>query len=53
MIRDWDEEVCSLCGFKFESCGYSYEGYWRLTWSLTLRPVKLVEVHANKTGHSR
>ena len=24
-----------------------YDGHWRLTWSLTLKPVGLVEIHTN------
>jgi hypothetical protein len=26
---------------------YVVDGYWRLTWSLILGPVKLMEVHPN------
>ena len=51
VIRAWDQEVCSLCGLRFESCGCSYDGHWRLTWSLTSRPVGLVEVRASWPGH--
>jgi len=47
VIKIWDQEVCSLCGLRFESCGYSYDGHWRLTWSLTSGPVGLVEVHTS------
>jgi len=43
----WDQEVCSLCGLRFESRGCSYDGHWKLTWSLTSGPVGLVEVHAS------
>ena len=53
MVRTWDQEVCSLCGLRFKPCGYSYDGHWRLTWSLTSGPVGLVEVHASWTEHPR
>jgi hypothetical protein len=53
VVRAWDQEVCSLCGLRFEPCGCSYDGHWRLTWSLTSEPVVLVEVHANWSGHPR
>jgi hypothetical protein len=45
--KNLGQEVCSLCGLRFEPCGCSYDGHWRLIWSLTLRPVELVEVHAS------
>ena len=51
IIRVWDQEICSLCGLRFEPCSYSYNGHWRLTWSLTSRPVGLVEVRASWLGH--
>jgi hypothetical protein len=47
VVRAWDQEVCSLCGLRFEPYGYSYDGQWRLTWSLTSGPVRLVEVRAS------
>jgi len=47
VVRAWDQEVCSLCGLRFEPCGCSYDGHWRLTWSLTSGPVGLVEVRAS------
>jgi hypothetical protein len=50
VIKAWDQEVCSLCDLKFEPYSYSYDGYWRLTWSLTSGPVELVEVRANWLG---
>jgi hypothetical protein len=53
VVRAWDQEVCFLCGLRFEPCGYSYDGHWRLTWSLTSGPVGLVEVRANWPGHPR
>jgi len=53
VVRAWDQEVCSLCGLRFEPCGCSYDGHWRLTWSLTSGPVELVEVHASWPGHPR
>jgi hypothetical protein len=31
--------------------GCSYDGHWRLTWSLTSGPVGLVEVRASWPGH--
>ena len=31
VVRVWDQEVCSLCGFRFKPCGCSYDGHWRLT----------------------
>jgi hypothetical protein len=31
VVRAWNQEVCSLCGLRFEPCGYSYDGHWRLT----------------------
>jgi hypothetical protein len=30
-----------------------YDDHWRLTWSLTSGPVKLVEVHASWPEHPR
>ena len=53
VVRVWDQEVCSLCGLRFEPCGCSYDGHWRLTWSLTSGPVGLVEVRVSWPGHSR
>jgi hypothetical protein len=53
VVKAWDQEVCFLCGLRFESCGCSYDGHWRLTWSLTSGPVGLVEVRANWPGHPR
>jgi hypothetical protein len=47
VIRAWNQEICSLCGFRFELCGCSYDDHWRLTWSLTSGPVGLVEVRAS------
>jgi hypothetical protein len=47
VVRVWDQEVCSLCGLRFKPCGCSYDGHWRLTWSLTSGPVGLVEVRAS------
>ena len=51
MIKVWSQEVCSHCDLKFEPCGYSYDGHWRLTWSLTLGPVGLVEMRTSWPGH--
>jgi hypothetical protein len=51
VVRAWDQEVCSLCGFRFEPCDCSYNGYWRLTWSLTSGPVGLVEMHGSWPEH--
>jgi hypothetical protein len=45
--RVWDENVCFLCGLRFEPCDCSYNDHWRLTWSLTSGPVGLVEVRTN------
>jgi len=53
VVRAWDQEVCSLCSLRFEPCGCSYDGHWRLTWSLTLGPVGLVEVRASWPEHPR
>jgi len=53
MVRAWDQEVCSLCGLRFEPCGCSYDDHWRLTWSLTSGPVGLVEVRASWPEHPR
>jgi hypothetical protein len=47
VVRVWDQEVCSLCGLMFEPCGCSYDGHWRLTWSLTPGPVELVEIRVS------
>jgi hypothetical protein len=47
MVRAWDQEVYSLCGLRFKPCGCSYDGHWRLTWSLTSGAVGLVEVRAS------
>jgi len=38
VVRAWDQEVCSLCDLRFELCDCSYNGPWRLTWSLTSGP---------------
>jgi hypothetical protein len=27
VVRAWDQEVCSLCGLRFEPCGCSYDGH--------------------------
>jgi hypothetical protein len=51
VVRAWNQEVCSHCSLRFEPCGYSYDGHWRLTWSLTSESMELVEVHASWTGH--
>jgi hypothetical protein len=53
VVRAWDQEVCFLCGLRFEPCGCLYDGHWRLTWSLTSGPVGLVEVRASWPGHPR
>jgi hypothetical protein len=53
VVRAWDQEICSLCGFRFEPCDYSYDGHWRFTWSLTSGPVGLIEVRASWPGHPR
>jgi len=42
-----------FCGFRFKLCGCSYDGHWRLTWSLTSGSVGLVEVRASWPGHPR
>ena len=47
VVKVWDQKVCFLCGLRFEPCGCSYDGHWRLTWSLTSGPVGLVEVRAS------
>jgi len=51
VIRVWNQKVCFLCGLRFKLYGCSYDGHWRLTWSLTSGPVGLVEVRANWPGH--
>jgi len=51
VVRVWDQDVCSLCGLRFEPCGCLNDSHWRLTWSLTSRPVELVEVRVNWPGH--
>jgi hypothetical protein len=48
VVRAWDQEVCSLCGLRFEPCGCSYDDHLRLTWSLTLGPVGLISRGARK-----
>ena len=53
MVGYLKKEVCFLCVFRFEPYGYSYDGYWRLTWSLTSGPVGLVEARRNWPGHPR
>jgi hypothetical protein len=53
MIKAWGQDVCSLCGFRFESCVCLYDGHWRLTWSLTSGPMKLIKVRANWPEHLR
>jgi len=53
VVKAWNQEVCSLCGLRFEPCGCSYDGHWRFTWSLTSGPVELVEVRASWFGHPR
>jgi hypothetical protein len=47
VVKAWDQEVCSLCGLRFEPCGCLYDGHWRFTWSLISGPVGLVEMHAS------
>jgi len=51
VVRAWNQDVYSLCDFRFEPYGCSYDGHWRLTWSLTSGPVGLVEVRASWSGH--
>jgi hypothetical protein len=53
VVKAWDQEVCSLCGLRFEPCDCSYNDHWRLTWSLTSGPMELVEVRASWPGHLR
>jgi hypothetical protein len=53
VVKVWNQEVCSLCGLRFKPCSCSYDGHWRLTWSLTSGPVGLVEVWASWPGHPR
>ena len=53
VIKVWDQDVCFLCGLRFEPCNCLYDGHWRFTWSLTSGPVGLVEVHASWPGHPR
>jgi len=53
VVRVWDQKVCFFCDLRFEPCGCSYDGYWRLTWSLTSGSVRLVEVRASWPGHLR
>ena len=47
IVRVWYQEICSLFCLRFEPCGCSYDGHWRLTWSLTSGPVGLVKVRAS------
>jgi hypothetical protein len=47
LIKTWDQEIYSFYGLRFEPCDCSYDGHWRLTWSLTSGPMRLVEVHAS------
>ena len=47
VVRAWEQEICSFCGLRFEPCSCSYDGHWRLTWSLTSGPMGLVEVRAS------
>ena len=51
VVRVWDQEVYSIYGLRFEPCGCSYDGHWKLTWSLTSEPVKLIEVCPNWSGY--
>ena len=53
VVRAWNQEICFLCGLRFELCGCLYDGHWRFTWSLTSRPVGLVEVRASWPGYPR
>ena len=53
VVKAWDQEVCFFYGLRFEPCGCSYDGHWRLTWSLTSGPMGLVEVRASWPGHPR
>jgi hypothetical protein len=47
VIRVWYQEICSLCGLRFEPCGCSYDSHWKLTWSLTSGSVRLIKVCTN------
>ena len=38
---------------QVQTLGCSYDGHWRLTWSLTSGPLGLIEVHASWPGHPR
>jgi len=53
VVRAWDQEVYFFYGLRFEPHGCSYDGHWRLTWSLTSGPVGLVKVRASWPGHPR
>ena len=53
MVKAWDQEIYFLYGLRFESCGCSYDGHWRLTWLLTSGSVELVEVRASWPRHLR
>jgi len=53
VVRVWNQEVYFLCDLRFEPCGCSYDGHWRLILSLTSGPVGLVEVRASWSGHPR
>ena len=30
VVKVWNQEVCSLCGLRFEPCDCTYDGYWKL-----------------------
>ena len=32
-------------GLRFEHCSCLYDGHWKLTWSLTLGSMELIEMH--------
>jgi hypothetical protein len=51
VVRTWNQEVCSLCGLRFESRGCLYDDHWKLTWSLISGSVRLVEVRASWPRH--
>jgi len=50
VVKVWNQNVCFFCCLRFKPCGCSYDGHWRLTWSLTSGPMGLVEVRASWPG---
>jgi len=44
-------QTLSLLPKNYQFKSYKFQGYWKLTWLLTLGSVRLVDVHVNWHEH--